>query len=875
MQKELRLLAPICGAVFLTALGIAQNISTQTTAILPSSAKVKVDFARDIEPILKDRCQSCHGSAVQSGGLRLDSRAGAMAGGNSGAVIKPGDSAGSKLIQLVAGANKDLVMPLTGARLTAEQVGVLRAWIDQGADWPGSAALEPQTAQGSKPRVKSSHWAFAAPVRPNIPPVGNSAWVRNPIDSFVLAKLESEKIAPSKEADRNTLIRRLSLDLIGLPPTPDELDQFLSDNRPDAYERLVDRLLVSPHYGEKWARPWLDLAHYADSDGYEKDMPRPYAWRYRQWVIDALNQNMPFDEFTIEQLAGDLLPHATLDQKVATGFLRNTLTNREGGVSSEEFRVEQAEDRADTVGIAWLGLTVGCARCHDHKFDPISQRDHYQLFAFFNSIKEVNLDYPAPGEMGVYLRRKPEYDKKRKALLEEYKAPEVELDWEKHLLTAADHPGIDVPADIGWDTVGKMVDNGQEILRLDPSKRTPKQENRLVDHFVQYYSIAGGDKRYEELKFKELAEKLQKLEDEYPELTEAPTVIDGPTPRETHVLIRGDYKQPGIKVDPDTLSVLPPPPPGSPPTRLTLARWLVSKDNPLTARVIVNRMWQEFFGQGLVESSEDFGTRGDRPTHPELLDWLACEFMEHNWDVKRMHKLIVMSATYRQASTIRKELEASDPYNKLLARQSRVRLTAELIRDETLAAGGLLNTTIGGPSIHPELPPGVVSLGFGNFVKWQDSEGAARYRRGLYIFFQRSVPYPELMNFNAPDSLLVCTRRERTTTPLQALNLLNDPVFMEAAQGMAARVLRENRGGVNDRIEYAYELSLARKPSPREKDSLVKYYEQQKDILAREPDAAGALFPTKSLEGVDASEAATWVGLSSVLLNLDEFITRE
>jgi len=875
MQQKLQLLAPIGGVVFLAALGIAQNVSTQTTASLPSSAKIKVDFVRDVEPILKERCQVCHGQAVQSGGLRLDARAGALAGGNSGPVIKPGDSSSSKLILLVAGVRKDLVMPLTGPRLTAEQVGLLRAWIDQGADWPGSAAPEAETAQSSKPRVKSSHWAFAAPVRPNIPPVSNRSWARNPVDSFVLAKLESEKIEPSKEADRNTLIRRLSLDLIGLPPTPDEIDQFLSDNRPDAYEGLVDRLLASPHYGEKWARPWLDLAHYADSDGYEKDMPRPYAWRYRQWVIDALNQNMPFDEFTIEQLAGDLLPHATLDQKVATGFLRNTLTNREGGVSSEEFRVEQTEDRADTVGIAWLGLTVGCARCHDHKFDPISQRDHYQLYAFFNSIKEVNLDYPAPGEMGVYLQRKPEYDKKRKALLEEYKAPEVELDWEKHLLAAADHPGIEVPADIGWDTVGKMVDNGQEILRMDPSQRTPKQEDRLVDHFVQYYSIAGGDKRYEELKFKELAEKLQKLEEEYPELTEAPTVIDGPPPRETHVLIRGDYKQPGIKVDPDTLSVLPPPPPGAPPNRLTLARWLVSKDNPLTARVTVNRMWQEFFGQGLVESSEDFGTRGDHPTHPELLDWLACEFMDHNWDVKRMHKLIVMSATYRQASTIRKELEASDPYNKLLARQSRIRLTAELIRDETLAAGGLLNTAIGGPSIHPELPSGVISLGFSNFVKWQDSEGTARYRRGLYVFFQRSVPYPELMNFNAPDSLLVCTRRERTTTPLQALNLLNDPVFVEAAQGMAARVLRENRGGVNDRIEYAYELCLARKPSQREEDRLVKYYEQQKDILAREPDATGALFPTKSLEGVDAREAATWVGLSSVLLNLDEFITRE
>jgi hypothetical protein len=875
MQKKPQLLWPMLGALLLTGMGASQSLSPGGTGSLPPAAKTKVDFSRDIEPIFKERCQICHGAATQSGGLRLDTRVGAMAGGNSGAVIKPGDSANSKLIQLVAGLKKDLVMPMTGPRLTLEQVGLLRAWIDQGAEWPEPAGAEKEAAASARTRPKSSHWAFIAPVHPAIPPVRRRAWVRNPIDAFVLAKLESEGIEPSPEADRNTLIRRVSLDLIGLPPTPEEVEQFVSDNQPDAYERLVDRLLASPHYGEKWARSWLDLAHYADSDGYEKDLPRPYAWRYRQWVIDALNANMPFDEFTIEQLAGDLLPAATLDQKVATGFLRNVLTNREGGVNPEEFRVEQTMDRTATVGTTWLGLTVGCARCHDHKYDPISQRDHYQLYAFFNNLKAVSLEYPRPGEMGVYLARKPEYDRKRKALLDEYKVFDYEPAWEKRTLYAADHPGVDVPYDVAWDTVGKMVDHGQEILRLEPAKRTPKQQDQLVDHFVKYYSIPAGDKLYAELKFKELSERLQKLEEEYPELTEAPAVAERSVPRETHILIRGDYKQPGIAVQPGTLSVLPPLPPGAPLNRLTLARWLVSKDNPLTARVTVNRMWQEFFGQGLVETSGDFGTRGDRPSHPELLDWLATEFRDHNWDVKRMHKLIVMSATYRQSSKVRKELEARDPNNKLLARQSRLRLPAELIRDEALAASGLLDTEIGGPSVRPPLPPGVVNLGYGDFVKWKESDGPQRYRRGLYIFFQRSVPYPQLMNFNAPDSLLACTRRERTTTPLQALNLLNDSVFVEAAQGLAARVLRENRGGLNDRIEYAYELCLARKPSPREEDRLTKYYDQQKGILTHEPDSYARLFPTTTLEGVDPREAATWVGVSSVLLNLDEFITRE
>ncbi len=649
------------------------------------------------------------------------------------------------------------------------------------------------------------------------------------------------------------------------------MDQFLTDNRPGAYERLVDRLLASPHYGEKWARHWLDLAHYADSDGYEKDLPRLYAWRWRDWVVQTLNSNMPFDQFTIEQLAGDLLPNAGIDQRIATGFNRNTLTNRVGGIDREEFRVEQTVDRTATLGTVWLGLTVGCARCHDHKYDPISQKEFYQLYAFFDSAQEVNIDSPQAGEVDAYLRRKPEADRKRRELLAAYNVPELQTEWEKNVLEAAANPGKDPDGDFLWGSLGILVDEGQDILRLNPSRRTDKQSYRLTRYFLDTYKIVVSKERYEELKFKEALEKLDQLDAAYPPLTEAQTFAENPKPPNTHLLIRGDFRQPGIEVRANTLAVLPPLPSDGIPTRLTLARWLVSKENPLTPRVAVNRMWQEFFGRGLVESSEDFGTRGERPTHPELLDWLATEFVDHGWDVKRMHRLIVTSATYRQSSNIREELQTRDPFNKLLARQSRLSLSGELTRDVTFAASGLLNTAIGGKSVHPPLPAGVDD---GYSTKWKESQGADLYRRGLYIFFQRRMPYPQLMTFDAPDSLLACSRRERSTTPLQALNLLNDPVFFHAAQKFAERILRESQGTVADRIDDAVKLALSRAPSGRESERLLQYYLQQKEILAREPRSVEAMFPAGGLEGVDAAEAAGWVGVSGVLLNLEEFITR-
>jgi hypothetical protein len=858
----------VCSSVLLTAQDRAS-----TSGALPVPANFKVDFQRDIQPIFTSRCESCHGADKQSGGLRLDDRNAALAGGYSGPAIKPGDSAGSKLIRLVAGLQKGLVMPLGGERLTSQQVGLLRAWIDQGANWPvnGSSAEASPVAT----RAKSKHWAFNPPERPKVPAARNQAWVRNPIDAFVLAKLESEGVSPSAEADPVTLVRRLSLDLIGLPPTPAEVDQFVNDRKPGAYERLVDRLLASPHFGEKWARPWLDLAHYADSDGYEKDNVRPYAWKWRDWVIRALNRNMPFDQFTIEQVAGDLLPNATVETKIATGFFRNTLTNREGGVNPEEYRVEQVIDRTNTVGAAWLGLTVGCARCHDHKYDPISQNEFYQLTAFFNTAREVNLDSPTPDELASFLYHKPEYDQKRAELLAQYKVAELQPEWEKKTLEAGAHPGVNPSYDNTWMLLAVLLDDGQQILKTPTAQRTPKQKDTLTDFFVERYTEVITKEQYKQLKFDELWKKLQELEQTYPELSQAQTIAHNAHPPETHLLIRGDYKDPGILVEPGTLAVLNPLPPDPRPSRLTLARWLVSRDNPLTARVTVNRIWQEYFGRGLVETSADFGTRGDQPTHPELLDWLATEFMDSGWDVKHIHKLIVESATYRQSSDLRPDLESRDPANKLLARQVRLRLPAELIRDEALSVSGLLDPTVGGHSIRPPQPAGVLSLGFGgNPDKWKESQGPEEYRRGLYIMFLRTTPYPELVNFDAPDSLQSCPRRERSTTPLQALNLLNDPVFVETAQVLAARIMREGHGSAKDRLEYAFRLSLARPPTRQELDRLVRYYNEEKTLLTRKPELERVLFSATDVEGIEPADAAVWVCVSRMLLNLDEFITR-
>ena len=861
-------LIPAC----LLLLGTITGETTAIPAASPSPAsKKQVHFTTDIEPILRDHCYSCHAGTMQSGGLRLDQRKAALAGGVSGPVIQPANSGGSRLIHLVSGTTPSLRMPLNGESLTSQQVGLLRDWIDQGAHWPEAATLDPSGSDS--PGQAGIHWAFLPVVRPPVPQVENTSWVKNPIDAYVLAKLEAQDIEPSAEAEPTTLIRRLSLDLIGLPPSPFDINRFLDDRHSDAYERLVDRLLDSDHYGEKWARHWLDLARYADSDGYETDGTRPHAWRYRQWVIEAFNRNLPFDQFTIEQLAGDLIPSPTIEQKVATGFNRNTLTNREGGMDLEMLRIERVMDRTDTLGAVWLGLTLGCASCHDHKYDPISQPDYYQLFAFFNSAVEVNIEAPLAGEMGPYLQGKPEYDRKRRELLAQYKVADLQREWEKKTLEAATNPNVGDDWILAWEILAVDFDGGQDILRLAPSRRTWKQRDRMTDHFLKWYGIVAGEERVKELKFKELRNELKSLLEEYPALSEAQTMTEDLNPPKSHLLIRGNYRQPGPEVHPDTPAVLPPLPTGPEPPRLRLARWLVSPENPLVARVTVNRLWQELFGTGLVKTSENFGLRGDRPSHPELLDWLASEFVAKRWDIKKMLKLMVESATYRQSSRVRESLQARDPKNQLLARQQRLRLPAELIRDSALAVSGLLDPAIGGRSIYPPQPPSVGELAYED--QWNESHGRDRYRRGLYIYFKRTGPYPQLAAFDSPDSLTACSRRERSTTPLQALNLLNDPVFVEAAQALATRILREEADCTEGQIDHAFRLCLARSPTVSEKHRLIEFYRHSTRALEQNPDQVDALFPPQGVEGIDRNQAAIWVGISSTLLNLDEFITRE
>ncbi len=808
------------------------------------------DFARDVAPILESRCQLCHGAEQQMGGMRLD---------------QPLESSrAGKLIERVTSEKSGFRMPPIGAALSAAQIAALKSWVDAGARFP----------DGYRPQGKSSsHWAFQK-IQAVVPPeTANRNWPRNPIDRFVLARLEKEAIAPSPEADRNTLLRRVSLDLTGLPPTPAQIAGFAADTRPGAYERLVDRFLASPRYGEKWARPWLDLARYADSDGYEKDLVRPYAWRYRNWVIDALNRDLPFDQFTIEQIAGDLVAGSTVEQRVATGFHRNTLTNREAGVDRAEARFEQLVNRVNTVATTWMGLTVGCAQCHDHKYDPITAREFYQIFAFFDSADEEDIEAPLAGEQAIYDAALPAFLARRGHLLEMYGIAALKHVWEQKLVFAIQNPGKDLEWDFSVTSMRAMLDGAEKILKTDPSRRTFRQNLRLTDYFLSSPGPDYNRARQTREHIREAREKLQDLAASMPKLTMAQTMTANPDSGPSHLRIRGDYRALGQPVEPGGLAVLPPMPAGKR-TRLDLARWLVSPGNPLTPRVTVNRVWQELFGAGLVRTSEDFGTQGERPSHPELLDWLAARFIEDGWGLKKLKRRIVLSAAYRQASAARSELAAKDPDNRLLARQARLRLPAESIRDTALFAAGLLDPTIGGPSVRPPQPPGVAELGYANSVKWRESEGPDRYRRGLYIHFQRTTPYPQLMNFDAPDSNVACSRRRSSNTPLQSLNLLNDPVFFEAAQALATRVLEQAGLGFAGRLEHAFLLALGRRPEPAERERMARYYDQQLGILNSEPGSAARMAPAE-VPPSEKQQVAAWVSLTRVLLNLDEFITRE
>ncbi len=822
------------------------------------------DFARDVQPVLAAHCYKCHGPAKQESGFRLDSAGALLLGGNSGPAVVAGKSVESLLIQAVSGSEEVAKMPPKGPGLEPAQIAILKRWVDEGAKVP-------QAATSAELARKTDHWSFQPLTRPQPPPVKNIASVRNPIDAFVLARLEAAGLQPSPEADKATLIRRVCLDLLGLPPSVEQIEEFFSDQADGAYERLVDRLLSSPHYGEHWGRHWLDVARYADSNGYTIDSGRSI-WKYRDWVIVALNRDLPYDQFTIEQLAGDMLGSAQVDaqvdQQIATGFHRNTLVNEEGGTDPEQFRVEAVVDRVSTTGAAFLGLTLGCARCHDHKYDPISQRDFYRLFAIFNNAEEPTLQVPTDQqakEMPALLAEIAQVEKR----LAEVDANSAgrQADWEaKQSATAEAAAGGAATA--GAPDAPKLAPAAREALAVAAPQRTPEQNEALKLEFQKV-----------DPERVPLATRIVELKQSRKQMTASITTTlvlrEREKPRETHIHVRGDFLHPGAVVQPGVPAVLPPiVPRGEQPDRLDFARWLVDARNPLTPRVTVNRIWQAYFGQGLVATENDFGLQGDRPTHPELLDWLARQLIENGWSLKATHRTIVASATYRQSSRMRADLSAADPYNKLLGRQQRLRLEAETIRDSALAASGMLSREIGGPGVYPPQPQGIYR--FTQQVKfWGENKDSDRYRRGMYTYFWRSSPYPFLKTFDAPDAVVACTRRPRSNTPLQALTLANDRAFYEIAQGFASRLMAEPAVDDNQRIRTAFRRCLTREPTAEEMSSLAEYFASQRKRFGDAPQDVDLVAPSDVPVGFDRSQAAGWTMLARVLLNLDEFITRE
>jgi hypothetical protein len=1033
--------------------------------LLPAVAAPQTapDFNREIRPILSDNCFTCHGpdDKQRMANLRLDTKEGAFT-----KVIIPGDSSKSLLYQRITASNKALRMPpaSTGKALTEKQLDLIRRWVDGGAKW-------------------EMHWAYVPPKRPAVPGVKNVAWPRNDLDRFVLARLEREGLKPSPEADKITLLRRLTFDLTGLPPSPAEIRAFVADKSPEAYAKQVERLLASPHYGERMAMQWLDLARYADTHGYHIDSHRDM-WLWRDWVVNAFNRNLSFDRFTMEQLAGDLLPGATREQKIATGFSRNHMINFEGGAIPEEYQTEYVVDRVETTSTVWMGMTMGCARCHDHKYDPVKQREFYGFYAFFNTIPEKGLDgrtgnaepmLPLPGEI-----EKQRMDEVTQAITSKEKAlaaKEVvaaQEEWEKTRFTTLAQPSREGLL-AHWEFDGNLVDtsgayqhgkaargevlfnpgqigrsaefNGEThavlpvtasgafslavwvrysgtkemsvLQRLDegrrgweltfgdselvpPMKRGAHLHFRIIDkwpdaaldiktrerliqnewqHVVVNWNGSGkanglklfvngkpvevdvardsltgpveatvpveigakkfgnpykgrvddlrlysrllsseeieslaihdpvrwllsdtvAEKRTREQKtylrnyfltrdappnYRTLWAELNQLKEQKSRLTETiPTVMvmeEMAKPRETFVLGRGDYRNKGEKVTPGVPSIFAGLPGGAPQNRLGLAEWLVSPSHPLTARVAVNRYWQMYFGTGLVKTAEDFGLQGEAPSHPELLDWLATEFIRTGWDIRAMQRLIVTSATYRQASRVTPALVERDPENRLLARGPRFRLPAEIVRDNALAISGLLNPELGGPGVFPYQPSGVwEDIAYGDIFsaqKYTPSSGKDLYRRSMYTFWKRTAPPPSLATFDAPDREKCTARRPMTNTPLQALVLMNDPTFVEAARELAQRVIREAGPSVSRRIGLAFQLTTARPPATKELRLLSALARTQLSHYRKDSGAAQGLLAvgaSRPDSRIDPAELAAWTTVASAILNLDEAITKE
>lgn len=700
----------------------------------------------------------------------------------------------------------------------------------------------------------NEHWAFVPPRQARLP-ITDSAWAKTAVDNFVLSRLNAEGLAPNPSADANTLRRRLSFDLIGLPPGPSDIN--LSED-PGV---IIERLLTSPHFGEKWARWWMDLAHYADTDGYTVDYDRPHAWRWRDWVINAFNRNQPFDQFTIEQIAGDLLPGSTIEQKIATGFFRQTLSNREGGADLEEHRVKKIIDRTGTYGATWLGLTIECAQCHDHKFDPISHREYFELYAFFNNADEENIDAPLPGEQERFATAHAEYRQRWQSAVNPVasKLDATMRKWERLMLDAENNPGIDYKRDRALELLGILWGAGQgegqlegiRLTRIPPEQRTQRQRERLLEYFVKRGRL-GLENEFNELDKTNLRKTINELAKTLPAISRPQTIRQAMFPRETRVFDRGDFRTPMEQVTTGTPRFLHPLNESNP-DRLNLARWTVSRQNPLTARVIVNRVWQEMFGRALVTTAEDFGLKSAKPSHPELLDWLAVDFMESGWDFKHLIRQLAMSATYQQSSRATPETLQRDPHNTLLARSSRNRLSAELIRDTALHVSGLFDSRIGGPSVRPPQPESVTREASYN-AEWKTSDGGDRYRRGIYTWIQRVAPYAQFATFDLPNVNRACARRDRSNTPLQSLTLLNDPVFTEAADRLADRIWQRRDLSRLEQLSFGFQLALSRSPTDTELKNLDAFWNEQNQTHNNDH---------------------AWQSTAVVLLNLDEFITRE
>lgn len=1060
MRTKSALLFPASALIVATALAVAPAARGQ------ESDPPDIGFNRAIRPILSDRCFPCHGpdSAKRKAELRFDRQASAFAPlprDPDKRAFVPGKPGESEAYRRITSPDPDVVMPPAKShlKLDAREKEVIGKWIQQGAKW-------------------QEHWAFIKPVRPQAPAVKDASWARNDIDRFILARLEAEGIKPNPEADKPTLIRRVSLDLTGIPPTPAEVDAFMADHSTDAYEQVVDRLLASPRYGEQMAIRWLDYARYADSHGFQSD-PERFMWHWRDWVINAYNRNMPFDQFTVEQLAGDMLPNATVDQKIASGFNRNHRINDEGGIIAEEWRVEGVIDRVETTSETWLGLTMGCCRCHDHKFDPITQKEFYQFSSFFNSINETGVGDTQATDKGINvppILKLPDAAQKKEletltASRDRGNAAIKELDahlpgllraWEKADAIAtgpyglvsrfplhdgiqgADPTGNAIPTSlegvgeipVAEGPFGKALDldgkgndvnagdaihfnnkeafsygcwanirgNGALLSKMDDApgyrgfdvriegdfieahlvhawpddaikvittKAVPK--NKWVQVMVTYDGSekAGGVKVYvngeaqpvrkekdhltdsiatttpllfgrrvksdfftgsvEEVSFfnralsseevKQLAvrpevEEILKIaegkrsEDQKKKLEEyfrtcsvdfsrakadlsatnksleeldkriPDTMVmeELPKPRDTFILIRGQYDKHGEKVQPGLPAVLPPMPAGEPMNRLGLAKWIVDPSNPLTARVQVNRLWEKFFGTGLVKTSENLGTQAETPSNPELLDWLATELIRDHWDLKAFQKLIVTSAAYRQASTLTPELLERDPENRLIARGPRLRLPAETIRDEALAVSGLLVERIGGPSVKPYEPANLWDGNlFGNLGKYVPDKGDGLYRRGLYMFWKRTATPPNMTVFDMPSREYCVIKRSRTNTPLQALDLLNDPTYLEASRVLAEHIMTDGGSTPAERIAYCFHRATCRTPTAREGEILLEGFERQlaryrKDRPAAEKFVSVGDWPRDPK--LDVSELAAYTMTASVILNLDEMVNK-